>query len=351
MGQSTAPLRQEDPSRQPGVLQKLGSLFRTYAIPEESVIVPGPFLQDDRSCYRFDVPAEWPSEADDGSKVRLLEDGQYLGPAAVSHDDIRTLGRGRFSHWGPTIYFSSSDSSDPNTNGRVYSLVPPSSWQAREGATEWADYATRQDDSEETVVTMEWATEEIAASTMKSLGGPVYAVELRENWPSDEASLSTVLLLENDTPLQNPHATSDEIQSAGCNAYGHWGNELVFASSDGSDPRNNGRRYSLAYAKAFLIEQARHQPEAETGHCWILDGIPAEWPSDRDGSSSVRLLENGKLLGPAHCNHSDLRNLGEGRYCHWGDQLWFSTSDGTDPNTNGRTYTVVWLAQDDAEPS
>jgi len=347
MEQSTSPLREEDASQRPGVLQKLSSLFRTYAIPEESIIVPGPFIQGDRSCYHFKVPEVWPSDADGLSKVRLLEDGQYLGPAAVSHDDIRTLGRGRYSHWGAQIYFSSSDSSDPNTNGRVYSLVPPSNWQAPEGATQWADYAARKSNNEYAAVTMEWATEEIAPASMKSLGGCTFAIELRENWPSDDASLSTLLLLENDTPLQYPHATHDEIEKAGCNAYGHWGSKLLFAASDGSDPRSNDRRYSLAYAKAFLFEQARQQPVSEQGRCWILDGLPPEWPSDQDGSSNVRLLEDGKLLGPAHSNHDDLRKKGEGRYCHWGDQLWFSTSDGSDPITNGRTYTVVWRAHDD----
>lgn len=347
MGQSTAPIRKEEPSRQPGIFQKLGSLFRTYAIPEDSIILPGPFAQDDRSCFSISVPEEWTSDADGRSTVRLLEDGQYLGPASVTHDDIRTLGRGRYSHWGSKVYFSSSDSSDPNSNGRVYSIVPPAGWSPPAGATQWADYATRGcAGSDGTVVTMEWATEEIAATTLRAVEGSMYSVELRENWPSDDASLSTVLLLEDDTPLQTPHASREEIVGTGRNAYGHWGNELLFATSDGSDPTTNGRTYSLAYAKGFVFEQARQPPWHESKQCWILDGLPLEWPSDKDGPSNLRLLEDGKLLGPAHAGHDELRELGKGRYCHWGDQLWFSTSDGSDPTKNGRTYTVVWLDQD-----
>ncbi len=345
MEQSTAPLRTEDPRPQPGVFQKLGSLFRTYAIPEDSIVLPGPFHQDDRSCFSLEVPEDWPSDADGRSKIRLLEDGQYLGPASVTHDDIRTLGRGRYSHWGAKVYFSSSDCSDPNTNGRVYSIVPPAGWSPPTGASEWSDYASRRSD-DDSAITMEWATEEIAAKALHAVDGPMFSVDVREDWPSDDKGFSTMLLLEDDTPLQSPHSTCDEILAAGKDAYGHWGQQIFFATSDGSDPTTNDRTYSLAYAKGFTFGQARNTPRSEEGLCWILDGLPPEWPCDKNGPSDLRLLEDGKLLGPAHAGHGDLRELGQGRYCHWGDQLWFSTSDGSDPTTNGRTYTVLWLDQD-----
>jgi len=35
---------------------------------------------------------------------------------------VRQLGGGRYSVWGNFLYFSSSDNSDPRTNGRVYRL-------------------------------------------------------------------------------------------------------------------------------------------------------------------------------------------------------------------------------------
>ena len=53
----------------------------------------------------------------------LLEDGKPLGPAHSIHDGIRGLGCGRFSHWGPNLWFSTSDNSDPLTNGRRYSIA------------------------------------------------------------------------------------------------------------------------------------------------------------------------------------------------------------------------------------
>lgn len=58
------------------------------------------------------------------SRLRLFEDGVELGPAHAMHADIRTIGGGRFSHWGegPTVwlYMSSSDNTDPRFNGRLY---------------------------------------------------------------------------------------------------------------------------------------------------------------------------------------------------------------------------------------
>jgi len=66
-------------------------------------------------------------------------------------------------------------------------------------------------------------------------------------------------------------------------------------------------------------------------------------PSDvAGGRSELVLLENGKPLGPAHSAHADIRKEGLGRYSHWGARtLWFSTSDNSDPRTNGREYKVM----------
>lgn len=60
------------------------------------------------------------------SRLRLFEDGLSLGPAHTYHDEIRTLGRGRYSHWNGRLMFSASDNSDPTKNGRqyTYEIVP-----------------------------------------------------------------------------------------------------------------------------------------------------------------------------------------------------------------------------------
>lgn len=57
------------------------------------------------------------------STVLLLEDGVPLGPAHALHDIIRNKGLGSFSHWGKSVYFSTIDNSDPNTNGRQYTIT------------------------------------------------------------------------------------------------------------------------------------------------------------------------------------------------------------------------------------
>jgi hypothetical protein len=57
------------------------------------------------------------------SAAILCENGKPLGPAHTSHDEIRRLGNGRFSHWGGRVYFSASDNSDPNLNTREYWIV------------------------------------------------------------------------------------------------------------------------------------------------------------------------------------------------------------------------------------
>lgn len=58
------------------------------------------------------------------SPLQLFEDGVPLGPAHSLHALIRGEGRGRFSHWGPqqVLLFSTTDNSDPNRNGRSYTI-------------------------------------------------------------------------------------------------------------------------------------------------------------------------------------------------------------------------------------
>ena len=50
----------------------------------------------------------------------MCEDGKELGPAHAAHDDIRSIGLGRFSHWENYVVFSASDNSNPRLNGREY---------------------------------------------------------------------------------------------------------------------------------------------------------------------------------------------------------------------------------------
>jgi lipopolysaccharide transport system ATP-binding protein len=81
--------------------------------------------------YAWTVPvAEFSALADTAerpvrSPLLLLEDGMPLGPPHAAHAQIRSRGRGRYSHWGETLYFATSDNSPPDTNGRTYTLLVP----------------------------------------------------------------------------------------------------------------------------------------------------------------------------------------------------------------------------------
>ena len=106
----------------------------SHASDDEWVLNP-PFLHDGGEAWVskiYAVPrlldfAGVPDtdDAPKASRLILLEDGEALGPAHGLHASIRAVGRGLYSFWGeqPTLHFSTSDNTDPNTNGRRYSLL------------------------------------------------------------------------------------------------------------------------------------------------------------------------------------------------------------------------------------
>jgi hypothetical protein len=83
-------------------------------------------LQDIRheggNCFLAPLPDHLLSDQESASALKVYEDGKEIGPAHASHADIRSIGLGRFSHWGPQLYFSASDNSDPTVNRRTYSV-------------------------------------------------------------------------------------------------------------------------------------------------------------------------------------------------------------------------------------
>lgn len=67
---------------------------------------------------------------------------------------------------------------------------------------------------------------------------------------------------------------------------------------------------------------------------------------DNDRRSPILIYEGDRRLGPAHSTHAEVGDIGQGRYSHYRDQnkhsiFLFSTSDNTDPITNGREYWAV----------
>lgn len=115
-------------------------IFRALAHRPYAGTVSG--IQPDMGhCFSARLPSYLLSDLESASSLALFEDDRPLGPAHVSHDELRASGGGRFSHWGPRLYFSASDNSDPRSNGRRYtvketrgSLFPLSAHGARSAA-------------------------------------------------------------------------------------------------------------------------------------------------------------------------------------------------------------------------
>lgn len=101
-------------------------------IPESRALMPDRIDANGGVGYSVPVPpsalAPWFDALSDDvdhphrSSARLTEDGRALGPPHTLHALIAVAGGGLYSHWGESLLFSASDSSDPRTNGRHYML-------------------------------------------------------------------------------------------------------------------------------------------------------------------------------------------------------------------------------------
>src|SRR5712691_1955419 len=87
--------------------------------------------------------------------------------------------------------------------------------------------------------------------------------------------------------------------------------------------------------------------ENQLAYRTILSG-PGSWLFENPGDnpqkpyrSTAKLFENNQRLGPAHSLREAISSEGQGRFSHWRSRLYFSTSDNSDPCTNGRFYKVV----------
>src|SRR5262245_55159209 len=219
-------------------------------------------------------------DIDGDRSAKLTEDGRPLGPGGALHEDIRQMGQGRYSHWGGALYFSTSDNSDPNTNGRKYIL-----------------------------------------RTTASARGYIYGI----------------------TPIAAGLAL------------------LFFCLYIGNRIARHDRFAVLGLACAALalaclafisfpptLDMPVTKANLHSGHLWttvISQKIPGTLRplyrisnGDIDGDRSAKLTEDERPLGPGGALHEDIRQMGQGRYSHWGGALYFSTSDNSDRNTNGRKY-------------
>lgn len=111
--------------------------------------------------------------------------------------------------------------------------------------------------------------------------------------------------------------------------------EYIFAR-DGANPR-----WDAVKAKRELIPMTgQFHANGGAAYNYVLPGHLAAQADDGANHMRSRLMvfEDGKPLGLAHCLHDQIRNLGGGRFSHWGETVLFSASDNTNPATNGRSY-------------
>lgn len=94
---------------------------------DSAVVLRRPFRKEDGHAFVSMLPALSAmgdrSDVPRGSPYLLCEGDRVLGEPHTLHDEIRRSAGGGFSHWGDRLYFSTSDGSNPNTNGRDYFLV------------------------------------------------------------------------------------------------------------------------------------------------------------------------------------------------------------------------------------
>lgn len=93
---------------------------------EERIVLKGPYRKQDGFVWQKDLQ-EFANDSDTNksparSRLVLWEDKTRLELSHSEHDKIRAIGNGRYSFWNGTLFFSTTDNSNPNENGRVYSF-------------------------------------------------------------------------------------------------------------------------------------------------------------------------------------------------------------------------------------
>jgi asparagine synthase (glutamine-hydrolysing) len=189
---------------------------------------------------------------------------------------------------------------------------------------------------------------------------------------------SRLVVLEDGHPLPHGESSPAAVARFGRGRYAIEGEWLWFAPRDDSDPTSNGRHYLavlrgprrgllhqlgatplghlaltlregfdrwLARPGARQIYRFRRPFRHDGGTAYIASLRRSLVPLSRlrDGWRVV-VLEDGRPLPLPDSVHEDVRRLGGGRHSVWEGHVWFSASDGSNPNHNGRSYAVALVA-------
>lgn len=345
-----------------------------------AAVLEGPFERyGAEKSYRITLPAI-DHIADNSttpfrSPLLLCEDGKSLGPSHTAHAAITTLGSGRYSHWSTDgLIFSASDNTDPNTNGRVYSIaldlqVPPTPEAKTTAAVAEPGPQTTCDNRQAKALQAPFNRFGNGHAYNVVLPGFEYVADSTEH-----PKRSTLVICEDGKLLGPAHNLHSEIIELGNGRFSHWSKSgVIFAASDNTDPNQNGRVYLVtldlsAVAKTTDTTAGAKVPVKTDGPPMICGGHPAskidgpfarfgdgngyKFPapdleqisdnSEKSQQSPLLLCEDGKMLGPPHSSHPEITTAGNGRFSHWSKLgVIFAASDNTDPNKNGRTYSIA----------
>jgi hypothetical protein len=261
------------------------------------------------------------------SVLRIFENGVELLPPHSSHSDIASMGRGRFSHWNDgsfvALYFSASDNSNPKTNGRTYTYSITSSATAN-----LTPVANAGADKNTTLPTNSVSITGSASDPDGTIASHAWSLRSGPNTPllsgSNTAVLSASSMIAGTyvfrlTVTDNKGLTAfDEVNIAV---------KAATAPSPATSQINVSKAVADAGFSYYVVQNF---------------GTAADIASN-PARSVLRIFENGVELLPPHSLHSDIQNIGRGRFSHWKEgtfvALYFSASDNSNPKTNGRTYT------------
>jgi peptidoglycan/LPS O-acetylase OafA/YrhL len=250
--------------------------------------------------YAFTVAAptgarSWLSLPMDGpgkerqSTLKVFENGNALGPPHSSHNSIRRVGSGGFSHWGDYVYFSASDDSDPRSNGRRYTVSAQL----------------------ELIPLLWWC----AAITLAAILAGYIAL-----------ALLGVIEISSRIGIERLLAAALAVSIAATTAISLLLTHQFELSAE-IDSTQVQHEAGYAFTIAAPIDD----------RSWL--SLPMDGPG-KERQSTLQIFENGNALGPPHSSHNSIRQVGSGGFSHWGDYVNFSASDNSDPRSNGRRYTV-----------
>lgn len=398
-----------------------------------------------RLTEAIDVPS---SDSSDPrrSTLELYENGHRLGPGNSDHATIELLGRGCFSFWMETLLFSTSDNSDPNSNGRQYDIVVEGrtvplhpGFKPLVGSPLGQDPFPRNSNGDPAVAVGPDATEaarmealhqismlhrpglkrlrQVAASTdgavleigahvggstcaigdaIRGRGRPIVSVEVGIAASTTEINASKNIHADLRTNLgvwglgSSVQIVDDWLHRGTVRiAKGLRGQDvgLLFIDADGKigehmfhlvpflgdgciivlddyldtlkgsgvvawvqNAVTSGVMEQIALEGGGLwfgrlTARADQLPTTpfvhEQGHCWLSSALGSHVARDLIDAPSLRLLEDGRALGPPDAQHDVIRGEGRGAFSLCNDFIYFSTSDNSDPTTNGRRYEAV----------